>query len=264
MNNIIKFGAEVLVNKGKAGILTPDTDGYYELIIGGINCFNSCGEYYAMAKSVEDLFKSSSTFMRKIKSGKLYGELEHPEFKQGMDKDSYIRRIYHIDGKNVVCQFKDIWLDLDFGKKHPEYKNPDLIAIMAKVVPYGVHEKILRDALTNKFINPCFSIRSITNNYYHRGTLIKEIDDIITFDYVTEGGISIANKWDSPALESRDSFLKPMMEDIILTKEKLLKIYNDIPMSVSVESNVKSDINNSISIIEKSKNTVRKPIYTNW
>ena len=264
MKNVIKFGAEVLVNKGKTGVLTPDADGYYELIIGGINCFNSCGEYYAMAKSVEDLIKSSSTFMRKVKSGKLYGELEHPEFTRGMDKDSYIRRIYHIDSRNVICQFKDIWLDLDFGKKHPEYKNPELIAIMAKVIPHGVHEKILRDSLNNKFINPCFSIRSITNNYYHRGTLIKEIDDIITFDYVSEGGISIANKWDSPALESKDSFLKPMMEDIVLTKEKLLKIYNDIPMSVSVESNIKSDINNSINIIERSKNTVRKPIYTNW
>lgn len=264
MKNVIKFGAEVLVNKGKAGILTPDADGYYELIVGGINCFNSCGEYYAMAKSVEDLFKSSSTFMRKIKSGKLYGELEHPEFTRGMDKDGYIRRIYQIDSRNVICQFKDIWLDLDFGKKHPEHKNPQLIAIMAKVIPHGVHEKILRDSLNNKFINPCFSIRSITNNYYHRGTLIKEIDDIITFDYVSEGGIPIANEWDSPALESRDSFLKPMMEDIILTKEKLLKIYNDIPVSVSLESNIKSDINNSINIIERSKNTVRKPIYTNW
>lgn len=264
MNGTIKFSSEILLNKGKTGLLSPDADGYYELIIGGINCFNSCGEYYAMAKSVEDLFKSSSTFMRKVKSGKLYGELEHPEFTQGMDKDSFIRRIYHIDGRNVICQFKDIWLDLDFGKKHPEYNNPDLIAIMAKVIPHGVHEKILRDSLTNKFINPCFSIRSITNNYYHKGTMIKEIDDIITFDYVSEGGIAIANKWDSPALESRDSFLKPIMKDIILTKEKLLKIYNDIPDTVSVESNTRNDIMNTVNIIEKNNKKLVKPIYVKW
>lgn len=264
MSSIIKFSSEILVNKGKTGILTPDQDGYYELVVGGINTFNSCGEYYAMSNSVRALFESSSTFMRKVKSGKLYGELEHPEYVEGTSKDAYIRRIYHIDSNQVVCHFKDIWLDEDFGKNHPEHNNPNLIAIMAKVTPHGNKKHILQDALNNKFINPCFSIRSITNNYYHRGKLVKELDDIITFDYVSEGGIAIANKWDSPALESNGSYLKTAMEDIILTKEKLTKIYESIPEYVSTESNLRSDIKNSIAIIDNSVKQVRKPIYTNW
>lgn len=264
MNGTIKFSSEILLNKGKTGLITPDQDGYYELIVGGINCHNSCGDYYAMSESVRALFNSSSTFMRKIKSGKLYGEVEHPPFLPGMKKDAYIGRIYHIDGKYLICHFKDIWLDENFGRNHPEYNNPNLIAIMAKVIPYGPYEKTLRDALENKFINPCFSIRSITNNYYHRGKQIKELDDIITFDYVTEGGIATADKWSSPSLESNDSYLKPMMKDIILTKEKLIKIYKDIPDIVSVESNIKNDIMNTVNIIEKNNKKLVKPIYVKW
>lgn len=264
MSSIVKFSSEILVNKGKTGTLAPDQDGYYEMIVGGINTFNSCGEYYAMSNSVKALFETSSTFMRKIKSGKLYGELDHPEFKEGMSKDNYLRRVYYIDPNQTICHFKDIWLDENFGRNNPEYNNPNLIAIMAKVIPHGDKKQILQDALNNKFINPCFSIRSITNNYYHKGVLIKELDDIITFDYVSEGGISIANKWDSPALESNISYLKTTMDDIILTKEKLNKIYQTIPDYVSNESNLRHDIKNSITIVDNSNKRVRKPIYTNW
>lgn len=264
MSNIIKFSSEILINKGKAGTISPDQDGYYDLIVGGLNCFNSCGEYYTISDSVRNLFSSSSTFMRKIKSGKLYGELEHPDFKQGMSKDDYIRRIYHVDGGRHICHFKDVWLDENFGRNNPEYGNPNLVAIMAKVIPYGVYEKILKDSLTNKFINPCFSIRSITNNYYHKGKLIKELDDIVTFDFVSEGGIAIAAKWDSPSLESNNSYLKSTMDEIILTKGILTRIYNDVPDFISVESSFRSDVKNSINIIENKSKQVREPIYTNW
>jgi len=255
---LVKFTSEKLINKGKTGVLTPDRDGYYELVVGGLNCFNSAGEYYPLTNSVKQLFENSSTFMRKIKSGKLLGENGHPEYTKDMSVDDYVRRIYYISEQNVVCHFSEIWVDEKFGLNNPEFKNPNLVAIMAKVKPYGEKKHILQDALENRLQNLCFSIRSLTNNYYQRGTKLKELAEIITFDFVTEGGISIANKFDSPSLES-------MMEDIIVTKEKLIKIYNDIPEGLSTESS-KSNILQTINTFDtiKQSKDIKIPIYNKW
>lgn len=256
--SLIKFTSEKLINKGKTGIITPDKDGYYELVVGGLNCYNSAGEYYSLAPSVKKLFENSSTFMRKVNKQILYGENGHPVFTKGMTDDEYLRRIYYISEENIVCHFSDIWLDEKYGKNNPEFNNPGLVAIMAKVKPFGNKKHILQDSLDNRLQNLCFSIRSLTNNYYHKGTKIKELVEILTFDLVSEGGISIANKYDSPALES-------VMEDITVTKEKLIKIYNDIPDLVSME-NSRSSLLNTINNFEimKQESKIAIPIYNKW
>lgn len=253
-----QFTSEKLVNKGKTGIITPDKDGYYDLVVGGLNCFNSVGQYYSLDKEVEKLFLDSSKFMRKVNNQILCGENGHPEYVKGMTDDDYLRRMYYIKENNIVCHFGKIWLDMDYGKNNPEFKNPSLVAIMAKVIPYGEKKLVLQDALDNRLQNLCFSIRSLTNVYYHRGVKVKQLVDIITFDLVSEGGISIATKYDSPSLES-------VMDDIVLTKERLIKVYNDTPDLISTESsksNILDTINNFEIMQKKSKVTI--PIYNKW
>ena len=51
-----------------------------------------------------------------------------------------------------------------------------------------------------------FSIRSITNDKVKNGKLTKALVTIITWDYVTEPGLDVATKWNSPALEELNSF----------------------------------------------------------
>lgn len=247
--NKIKFTATKLANSGKKGVLTPDEDGYYTLAIGGLNCFNSANEFYD-SNNVVSLFEKSSSFMRKIKAGYLYGELGHPAYQKGWSDDEYINRIYKIDESNLVCHFKDVWLVNGAGPSSP-------ITIMAKVIPFGSKGYILKESLDNPNINTAFSIRSIVGYYYERGIRHKVITSVITFDFVVEPGIANANKWDSPGLEHNN-------QDVLVTKRMLEKIVNDPVLTIGVESN-KDIILDSIKQIENNpKLNIPKSILTNW
>jgi hypothetical protein len=178
----VKFTATKLASKGKAGILKPDDDGYYTLVIGGLNLFNSVGEYYT-ADGARQLFEQSSTFMRRIKNGCLKGEMGHPKRLPGMSMDDYLRRIMTIEETNVCCHFKEIWLDEQYGKNHPEFKNPSMIAIMAKLKPTGPKGPSLQKSLDNPNENVCFSIRAFTKDYAVRGVINRVLDQVYSWDF---------------------------------------------------------------------------------
>lgn len=199
----IKFSATKLTNTGKRGVLKPDEDGYYEMVIGGLNVFNSAGEYYTL-KGAEQLFSASSIFMRRVKSGCLKAEVGHPKKLPSMAYREYVQRIFAIEETNICAHFKEIWLDPTYGIKNPQANNPNLVAIMAKVKPTGPKAAGLQAAFDNPHENVCFSIRAVTKDYFERGQCYRVLENIVTFDWVNEPGISIANKWDSPAMESMD------------------------------------------------------------
>jgi hypothetical protein len=201
MAEMVRYTATKLNGTGKQGKLVADADGYYEYIVGGLNVLNSVGEFYQSAGVVE-LFDKSSIFKRRIQNGNLKAELGHPKRLPGMSDDDFINRILSIEETNVCAHFKDIWLDLDFGKNHPEYKNRNLVAIMALVKPAGEKGPALAKSFENPSENVNFSIRSLTKDFNVGMMRHRMIRTIITFDCVTEPGIHIANKWDSPALET--------------------------------------------------------------
>jgi hypothetical protein len=215
----VKFQATRLVGTGKRGILTPDENGYYTMPVGGLNTFNSAGKYYLL-KGCEELFKSSSIFMRRVANGCVKGEVGHPKKTAGMSDDEYVNRILTIDEQNVCCHFKEIWLDENYGKNHPEFKNPDLVAVMAKVKPSGPKGDFLKKSFDNPDENVCFSIRSFTKDFYQRGTTYRVLDTIATFDYVNEGGIYNASKWSSPGLEHINPGLESL-EEATVTQSQL-------------------------------------------
>ena len=158
----IRFTCTRLANTGKKGIITPNADGYYDLVIGGLNMYNSAGMKYTAVKDVLDLFQNkSSSFRRKIERGALRGEVGHPKFLPGMSKDQFIDRIMTIDEKNVCCHFSEIYLDFD------SFKNEDgspIITIKGLVKPSGAQGAFLKEQLENPKENVCFSIRSFTDN----------------------------------------------------------------------------------------------------
>ena len=197
--NIIKFTCAALP-LGKQGIVAPDENGYYTLILGGLNCFNSANQYYVYEGAAE-LFKESSSFMRRIRAGKLYGECGHPKKLPGMTDDEYVSRILTIYEDNVSHHISDVWLDMEYGKNNPQYGNNSLIAIMGKVKPAGPKGKFLKDSLENPKENVCFSIRSFTDNTYDGRTTKKTLVKIESFDLVIEQGIFIAEKYKTPTLE---------------------------------------------------------------
>lgn len=223
--SIIKFTSTVL--KNKKGILKPDENGYYTMIIGGLNTYNSAGEYY-VAKEAMKLFENSSSLMRRIKNGALYAELGHPKRLPGMSLEDFYRRVLTIDENNICAHISEVWLDLNYGKEHPEFSNPDLIAIMAKVKPTGTKAKFLEDALNSPTQNPAFSVRGLTDNIPRNNRVERILTEIVTWDYVLEPGINIANKWNSPVLEN--------IEDVIVDKKILVKVAEESLNLVSTES----------------------------
>lgn len=222
----VKFAATKINLSEKKGVLPVDEHGYYTMPVGGLNTFNSAGQYYTL-NGAKKLFEDSSIFMRRVANGALRGELGHPKKSPDMSMRDYMNRILTIDESNICVHFSEIWLDLDFGKKFPQYKNPELVAIMAKLKPSGAHAAALQAALENPKENAAFSIRAFTVDYREGGVYKRCLDNIVTFDHVNEPGIAFANKYDAPALESlTEATVTTEMIDQLLEEQKDLGLEN--------------------------------------
>lgn len=248
--SLVKFTSTKLANKGKKGILTPDSDGYYTIPVGGLNAFNSVGQYYTL-EGAKELFQGSSTLIRRIQNGCLKGELGHPKKAPGMSNDDYINRILTVEETNVCCHYKEVWLDEEYGKKNPELNNPKLVGVMAKIKPSGPHADALKASLENQDENVCFSVRAFTEDYYQRGQCFRILRNLVTWDNVTEPGINHANKWMAPSLESDDL--------IITTLDELENIRKSSSPAVAVES--REFVNDCIRSVSTLPSI---PIFTKW
>lgn len=193
----VKFACTALAGTNKTGVIPADSDGYRTMVVGGLNMFNSAGQWYTY-EGAKQLFEESSQFMRRVKRGALRGEVGHPRQETGQSLDDYISRVLEIRETNICVHFKEIFLDFNRMK---DASGKPVIAIMAKLAPNGPHGDFLAKALENKNENVCFSIRSFTRDFYNGGVYTRELKNIITFDYVNEPGISIANKYAAPSLE---------------------------------------------------------------
>jgi hypothetical protein len=191
------------------------------MVIGGLNCYNSVGEYY-VAKDSRKLFEKSSHLMRRLKTGQLRAEMDHPKRTPGMSTSEWVNRVMSIDSTRVCAHFSEIWLDEDFGKNNPQHGNPDMVAIMAKVCPSGPYAESLRASLNNPKENVAFSIRSITDQVTRNGRVEKTVTQIMTWDYVPEPGIAIATKWNTPTLE--DLQLESISEELFVRVAKEMEL----------------------------------------
>lgn len=248
--SVVKFTETVFTENGKKGIITPDSDGYYEMVVGALNSHNSAGEFYT-AEGAIDLFNQSSQLMRRIKNGALYSELGHPKRAPGMSLDDFYCRVISIEETNICAHFSEVSLDLDFGKKNPQLNAPNLIAIVAKVKPAGAKANAVQLAFENPKQNAAFSVRGLTENKTVGGVTERKLTNIVTFDFVTEPGISIADKISAPSLESLDHgrVVARELTDTLVDKETLREVLTRSMDTVGLESGreMYADILNSIS-----------------
>lgn len=192
------FSCTALVGTNKVGKLVADTDGYYTVVLGALNFHNSKGDFYQL-EGAKALFEKSSDFMRRVKSGNLRGEYGHPKFEPGMTRRDFFLRVVQIFEERVSHHISDVWLEE--GVVKDKTGNP-VVAIMGRVKPCGEKGHILAAQMENPKENVCFSIRSITKDHQINGKVIKVLDEIFAWDYVNEPGISVAEKYSCPALES--------------------------------------------------------------
>jgi len=199
--NSVRFACSSLAGVNKVGILKPDENGYYEMVVGALNVYNSAGQFYVFEQAKE-LFQESSQLMRRVSRGALRGEYGHPKPLPGMTTEQFANRVMSIDESNTCCHHKEISLDFDRVK---DASGKPVIAIISKVCPSGPQGAALDRSLKNKDENVCFSIRAFTDDYRDRGIYKRVLKTIVTWDLVNEPGISAAEKFKSPALESDDT-----------------------------------------------------------
>lgn len=192
------YHCTALEGSNKAGTLKPDGDGYYEVVLGALNYFNTRGEFYAL-EPAKHLFGSSGILMRKVKSGNLKGEEGHPRFQPGMTKADFLYRLMDTYEPNVCMHIAEVGLD---DKRVKDKNGESIVAIMGRVKGSGPHGEAFDRSMTNAKENMCFSLRAVTDDFKDKaGTVIRVIKEIYTWDRVNEGGIRPANKYNSPALE---------------------------------------------------------------
>lgn len=208
------YSCTALVGTNKAGELKKDEHGYYDVILGALDYFNSRGQFYPFA-SAKHLFDSSSIMMRRIKNGNMRGECGHPRRQPGWSMPEYIHRILDIYEPNISHHIREVWID-DTSMKDANGK--PLIVVRGWIKPAGIGGPALQKALDNPQENVCFSIRSLTRDVKGiGGQVIKNIEEIVTWDWVNEPGINIATKYMHPSLES-------MGDDIIFTESHLMAV----------------------------------------
>lgn len=215
------FCMTALRGTNKVGLIKPDEHGYYKVVLGALNGFNRSGDFYPYTDLVAEIFRGSSSFMRKIQNQALRGEYEHPMPEKGMSNSEYLERTCWVDPNNISHHIAEVTLDFENYKDDQGRK---IIAVLGLVKPSGPKGYILDQAFKNPRENVAFSIRSLTvNSRMPNGKLERSIREIITWDYVTEGGILIADKFYSPSLESLERFDKasfPITETMVRNVQK--------------------------------------------
>lgn len=206
MYNNVTFTCTRLNGTNKVGDLKKNERGYYVMVVGALNMFNSAGMYYR-ADAAKQFFEESSSFMRRVKRGALRGEYGHPRRDPTMSMQAYYGRLLQIHEDKVCVHFASVWLDFD---NYKDDQGRPIVAILAEVAPNGPLGHILEKQLQNPAENVCFSIRSFTDDRMERGVINRYIKTIVTFDYVNEPGMAVAEKFNSPALEG--------LEDVTFTR----------------------------------------------
>lgn len=220
-----------LVGTNKVGDLRADEDGYYTVILGALDSYNSAGAYYPMA-GAESVFMDSSSLKRRIASGNCRGEYGHPQRAPGQSIQEHVARCMRIHEPNIAFHVSEVWLDAD-SIKAPDGRK--VVAVMAKIRPCGPQGHVLEAQLRNPKENVCFSVRALTIDTIVNGVVYKVIKQIITWDYVNEPGIAVATKYHNPSLEG-------IHEDVIITPAMLNSAAQPATASagISFESSVVS------------------------
>lgn len=245
------YQCTALVGSNKQGILPCDEDGYYTLMVGGLDTFNSVGAFYPL-EPAKALFQDSSGLMRRIANGSCKGECGHPKPRPGQTSRDFLQRVLQIEETKVCCHFRRIWLE------SREEEGRSYTAIMAEVKPSGPMGPALKESLDNPHENVCFSIRSITNDRVSpKGYIVKSIRNIVGFDWVTEPGIRFATKYHSPSLEG-------LSERAFVVSDLPVSQPVETVEAVSMEASIVNDVRESLGWTESSTNYYGPLLSATW
>lgn len=202
----VSFVATALMGTNKVGDLKPDSDGYYEVVLGGFETDNEHGHHYSFERQTQALFEESSQLMRQIKAGNLFGEYGHPKRSPGENILDFLKRCILVNEKMQSHHIRKVTID---PKNVKDDKGRSIVAVLGEIKPLGPYAHALRDILGTRSANCCFSVRAQTDDTdLPNGKEKRSVKSIITWDYVADPGVSTSSKFHAPKLESfHDEFV---------------------------------------------------------
>lgn len=190
-NSTLHYSCVALAGVNKCAELKRDGE-YYYVLLAAFNVFNSDNIYYSYEAS-KHVFDRSSIFMRKMLSGNLFGEEDHPPFEPGMSDADFMDRNEWIETKNVSHHIREI----DIKPTDQICNGANVVEIWGWIKPDRERGVYLKQGLDNPHQNVCFSLRAIVRQGIVGGIKIRKVDNLITFDWVIEDGLKICNKYSS-------------------------------------------------------------------
>jgi hypothetical protein len=248
-----KYVIEAVKPAGANVALTKDADGYYYVTLGALNVYNEAGDFY-LEDGVAAMIASDQHILGKaLKGGYLKGEAGHPMMDNTMTKTQFLTRNFKVLHDRVSHHIKSVELiPSNIPSGMPGKGNT--ILIKGWVKPDGPFGDQLQKSLDDPNQNTAFSIRSFTSDTIIGGVNIKKINAIITWDWVMQPGIKIANKYSAAgiAVESISS--------ITISNEELSSPAFMEEVGRSFESNEAVMITNTIKCM--CGNGFRNKLYT--
>jgi hypothetical protein len=163
-----------------SGVLKPDADGYYVIIIKKLNEYSKPDDVYSL-QGIKEIFDESSSVMKRMNNGGIYGEYGHPHGTLPYEtEDDFKRRVITINENNICVHFSKIWLH---SVKTEDKLNTQYF-IMAKLKPAGHYGSLLKYILENKKEKLCFGIRAFGEETEINGIKEIVIKEIVTWDYI--------------------------------------------------------------------------------
>lgn len=220
----VSYSCTLVHGTGKKGVLLKDEKGYYEVTLGAFNIYNSAGDYYPLLDSVKEMFAPNGALRRRLDRGFCRGELDHPAPQPGQTAMDFVKRVLAIQPEKVSHHISSVRLE-----ESRDDKGNAVVLVIGRVRPSGPYGAVVADALDNTEENAAFSIRSLADRKVVAGRAERHVNMIVTWDYVNEPGIAVANKYQTPTMES-------LGNSILVTEEILRKICTVSDSTVSVES----------------------------
>jgi len=230
--------------------VTPNKDGYYTVTLGAFNVRNSAGAIYLFDGVKEILTNKDGVFGKKLISGRLRSEADHPAREPNMTNEKFIIRNLEISMQHICAHIKEVNIkETKHSENIPGIGN--IVLIKGLIKPTGIFGEGLKESLDNPSEDTCFSVRSFTvDKVRPDGNTIKRVKEIVTWDWVSAPGIKYASKLNAPSVEG--------MDVCKISTDELSNM--NLPQVASVESD---DIRDSITQIVDST-TDNSDILDSW
>ena len=187
----LRYNCVALAGVNRPAEYKRDENGYYYVLLAALNVYNSDNIFYLYNES-KHVFERSNIFMRKMASGKLWGERDHPPYVPGMSEAEGVDRNEWIEITNTAMHIRDI----DVIPTEEMVDGLPVVEIWGWINPDGCeHGDKLKVALDNPDMNVCFSLRAVVREGIINGRKCRRIDRLVTVDWVIEDGLKICNKY---------------------------------------------------------------------